>query len=68
MAFVNPGDDVLAFGPDSHLSVHTENIISGLVLIALLTFFYDRFSRLIQSGGDNKKHGSPVYYSSPAAV
>lgn len=67
MAFSNLEQNLI-LGSDNHLDMHTENIISGLVLIALLTYFYNQFSRLIQPGGDNKKHGSPIYYSSPAAV
>lgn len=52
-----------------------ENILSGLVLIALLTYFYTAFSKIFQPGGlqDGDKQiyskvGSRIYYSSPAAV
>ena len=61
-------DLATVLGSNSKLNMHTENIISGLALIVLLTYFHHQFSRIIQSGGDLKKHGSPVYYSSPAAV
>lgn len=57
------------------LHLHPENILSGLVLIALLTYFYTAFSKIFQPGGlqEGDKHtyakvGSRIYYSSPAAV
>ena len=62
----------LALGP-YHLpfTTHTENVLSGLVLVALLTYFYVAFGKLIQTGGDkldDRKMESRVYYSSAAAV
>lgn len=69
MAFSNTEQNII-LGSHVQLDMHSysENLISGLVLLALLTYFYHQFSRLIQPGGDNKRHGSPIYYSSPAAV
>ena len=58
-----------------HMHLHTENLASGLVLIALLTYFYTAFSKIFQPGGDQQindkqalKLESRIYYSSPAAV
>jgi hypothetical protein len=58
------------------MHVHSENVLSGLVLIALLTYFYTAFSKIFQPGGDQQindkrascKLESRIYYSSPAAV
>ena len=54
------------------MHLHPENLASGLVLIALLTYFYTAFSKLFQPGGDHKqafvKLESRIYYSSAAAV
>lgn len=58
---------------------HPENLASGLVLIALLTYFYTAFSKIFQPGGDHHqqqqngkrallKLESRIYYSSAAAV
>lgn len=57
----------LMLGP-YHLDMHTENLISAVVLVGLLTYFYMAFSKLIQPGGDKQRAGSRVYYSSPAAA
>ncbi|GAB7330162.1 hypothetical protein MBLNU13_g01836t1 [Cladosporium sp. NU13] len=60
---------------------HPENLASGLVLIALLTYFYTAFSKIFQPGGDHHhqqqqqqngkqaflKLESRIYYSSAAA-
>jgi hypothetical protein len=58
------------------MHVHSENLLSGLVLIALLTYFYTAFSKIFQPGGDQQNYDkrasfkleSRIYYSSPAAV
>ena len=58
------------------LAVHSENVLSGIVLIALLTYFYSAFGKVLQTGGEQggcslKQRGldgSRFYYSSPAAV
>ena len=63
------------------MHMHPENLASGLVLIALLTYFYTAFSKLFQpGGGEDQQHQqqtsdkqalkleSRIYYSSPAAV
>jgi hypothetical protein len=58
------------------MHVHSENVLSGLVLIALLTYFYTAFSKIFQPGGNQQindkrasfKLESRIYYSSPAAV
>lgn len=52
------------------IAMHPESLISGLILIALLTYFYTAFSKLIQPGGEQleKRNGSRIYYSSAAAV
>ena len=55
---------------------HSENVLSGLVLIALMTYFYTAFSKIFQPGGDQQQNGkqaflkleSRIYYSSAAAV
>lgn len=60
------------------MHLHPENLASGLVLIALLTYFYTAFSKIFQPGGDQQqqqdgkqvflKFESRIYYSSAAAV
>ena len=60
------------------LHLHPENVISGLILIALLTYFYTAFSKIFQPSGncqhqqnDGKQASrleSRIYYSSSAAV
>lgn len=58
------------------LAVHSENVFSGIVLIALLTYFYSAFGKHFQPGGhqdayslkQHKLDGSRFYYSSPTAV
>ena len=61
------------------MHLHPENLASGLVLIALLTYFYTAFSKIFQPGGDQQqqlqdgkqvflKLESRIYYSSAAAV
>ena len=62
------------------MHLHPENLASGLVLIALLTYFYTAFSKIFQPGGDQQQHQqqngkqaflkleSRIYYSSAAAV
>ena len=62
------------------MHVHPENLASGLVLIALLTYFYTAFSKIFQPGGDQQQHQqqngkqaflkleSRIHYSSAAAV
>ena len=58
------------------MHLHPENLASGLVLIALLTYFYTAFSKIFQPGGDQQQNGkhaflkleSRIYYSSAAAV
>lgn len=56
------------------LHPHSENFLSGLVLIALMTYFYTAFSKIFQPGGEQQndkqtsKLESRLYYSSPAAV
>lgn len=62
------------------MHLHPENLASGLVLIALLTYFYTAFSKIFQPGGDQHQHQqqngkqnflkleSRIYYSSAAAV
>lgn len=65
----------------SIMHLHPENLASGLVLIALLTYFYTAFSRIFQPGGVDHQHQqqkndkqtflkleSRIYYSSAAAV
>jgi len=62
----------MALGPyHIPLATHSENLLSGLVLVALLTYFYVAFGKLIQTGGDklaDRRMESRVYYSSAAAV
>ncbi|KAM0711942.1 hypothetical protein Q7P35_001312 [Cladosporium inversicolor] len=61
------------------MHLHPENVASGLVLIALLTYFYTTFSKIFQPGGVDQqqqksdeqaslKLDSRIYYSSAAAV
>ena len=59
------------------MHLHPENLASGLVLIALLTYFYTAFSKIFQPGGDQQQQNdrqafskleSRIYYSSAAAV
>lgn len=60
------------------LHLHSENLISGLILIALLTYFYTAFSKIFQPGGEHlcqqndgkrvSRLESRIYYSSSAAV
>lgn len=61
------------------MHLHPENLASGLLLIALLTYFYTAFSKIFQPGGDQQqqrqdgkqaflKLESRIYYSSAAAV
>jgi hypothetical protein len=61
----------------SIMHLHLENLASGLVLIALLTYFYTAFSKIFQPGGEEQQQNgkqalmkleSRIYYSSPAAV
>lgn len=50
---------------------HPENVLSGLILIALLSYFYTAFGKILQAGGgegDKQRLGSRIYYSSSAAV
>jgi hypothetical protein len=50
---------------------HSENILSGLMLIAMLTYSFSAFSKFFQPGGDQQnplKLESRIYYSSSAAV
>jgi hypothetical protein len=74
----------LAITPDNITILHRimhldpENLASGLVLIALLTYFYTAFSKIFQPGGEQpqqqngkqafSKLESRIYYSSAAAV
>lgn len=69
-----------SLSPDAHMDLitpralidlHPETLFSGLVLIALLTYFYTAFSKIIQPGGEQPEKrgaGSRIYYSSAAAV
>lgn len=74
-----------AMSPSDPINLHRivhldpENLASGLVLIALLTYFYTAFSKIFQPGGDQQqqqqdgthaylKLESRIYYSSAAAV
>ena len=58
------------------MHLHPENLAFGLVLIALLTYFYTAFSKIFQPGNDQQQNGkqdfakleSRIYYSSAAAV
>jgi hypothetical protein len=61
----------------SIMHLDPENLASGLVLIALLTYFYTAFSKIFQPGGDQQQQNdrqafskleSRIYYSSAAAV
>lgn len=57
--------------PSSTSMTHPENVLSGLILIALLTYFYTAFGKILQAGGiegDKQRLGSRTYYSSSAAV
>lgn len=77
-ALSSPPSDLLNLHRIMHL--RPENLVSGLVLIALLTYFYTAFSKLFQPGGggdqqqqNSDKHAfmkleSRIYYSSAAAV
>lgn len=48
---------------------HSENLLSGLVLIALLTYFYAAFAKVLKAGqGGKLQLGSRIYYSEDAAV
>ena len=72
-----------AISPSDPINLHRimhldpENLASGLVLIALLTYFYTAFSKVFQPGGEQQqqhdkqaflKLESRIYYSSAAAV
>jgi hypothetical protein len=61
----------------SIMHLDPENLASGLVLIALLTYFYTAFSKIFQPGGSQQQQSgkqafskleSRIYYSSAAAV
>jgi hypothetical protein len=61
----------------SIMHLDPENLASGLVLIALLTYFDTAFSKIFQPGGDQQQNSgrqafvkleSRIYYSSAAAV
>jgi hypothetical protein len=73
----------LAISPSGFTNLHRimhldpENLASGLVLIALLTYFYTAFSKIFQPGGDQQQQNgkqafakleSRMYYASAAAV
>lgn len=52
-------------------NMHYEDVLSGLVLIALLAYFYTAFGKVFQASvwdNDKQRLGSRIYYSSPAAV
>ena len=79
LAFAPYNTAISPFNPiNLHLIMHLdpENLASGLVLIALLTYFYTAFSKIFQPGGDQQqkdkqtflKLDSRLYYSSAAAV
>jgi hypothetical protein len=69
-----PHSDLINLHHTMH--AHSENLLSGLVLIALLTYFYTAFGKFFQPGGDQQNYDkrasckleSRIYYSSPAAV
>jgi len=53
--------------PPYFVQLDTENIVSLLALVALLTFFHSAFEKLIQPGG-GKESESRWSYGNSAAV
>lgn len=66
MSFHTQHQDIM-LGP-YHLNMYTENIISGMLLVGLISYFYIAFTKLYQPGGDKQRADSRIYYSSPAAA
>lgn len=53
--------------PPYYIQVDTENIVSLLALVGLLSFFYLAFGRLIEQGGEKRDSSRMSYGSATAA-